>query len=170
MLNKANQLTKTIMNDMNRISASLSAADIAAINNAIQTIRTKLPFLIGLSDDDRQDMPKMKEKSEAFHEKAMGYMETNPEFIPGFIEKPEVDKDQELRGEMMQFVPQLQTLKRSIDDTLMKLNSELWMADLAYYQNVRQAAKRGVKDAQAIYNDLRGRFPGSGGKGSDNKA
>ncbi len=155
------------MTDMNRISASLSAADITAINNAIQTIRTKLPFLIGLSDDDRQEMPKMKEKSEAFHEKAVSYMESNPGFTPGFIEKPEVDKDQELRGEMMQFIPQLQTLKRSVDDTLMKVNSELWMADLAYYQNVRQAAKRGVKDAQPIYNDLRVRFPGNVAKGQE---
>ncbi len=94
-------------------------------------------------------------------------METNPEFIPGFIEKPEVDKDQGLRGEMMQFVPQLKTLDRSVEDTLMKVSSELWMADLAYYQNVRQAAKRGVKDAQAVYNDLRSRFPGNNGKGPE---
>ena len=47
----------------------------------------------------------------------------------------------------------------------MVVNSELWMADLAYYQNVRQAAKRGIAGAQAIYDDLKKRFPGRGGAG-----
>lgn len=150
------------MSDMNRISASLSAADITAISNAIQTIQSKLPFLIGLSDEDRRVMPKMKDKSEAFHDKTKGYMQSNPEFTPGFVEAAEVEKDQELREEVLQFFPQLETLHRSVEDTLMQINSELWMADLAYYQNVRQAARRGVKDAQPIYSDLRGRFPGGG--------
>jgi hypothetical protein len=40
------------------------------------------------------------------------------------------------------------------------VNSELMMADLSFYQNVRQAAKRGRPGADTIYNDLRVRFPG----------
>lgn len=153
------------MPDMNRISASLSGPDIAAISAAIQTIKTKLPFLIGLSDDDRRTMPKMADKSEGAHEKIKGYMNSNPEFTPAFVDAAEVGKDQTLREEILQFYPELKTLFRSVDDTLMQINSELWMADLAYYQNVRQAARRGVKDAQTIYDDLRERFPGHhGGK------
>lgn len=33
-------------------------------------------------------------------------------------------------------------------------------ADLAFYQNVKQAARRGVNGAEAIYADLQQRFPG----------
>jgi hypothetical protein len=148
------------MPDMNRVSASMSADDIAAITTAIQTIQSKLPFLVGLSDADRMALPKMGDKSSAFHDKAAGYMDSNPDFLPGYVKADEVAKDQALRGQMLEFYPQLSTLFRSIEDTLMVINSELYMADLAYYQNVREAASRGIAGAQAIYNDLSVRFPG----------
>jgi hypothetical protein len=35
------------------------------------------------------------------------------------------------------------------------------MADLAYYQSVREAAHRSRAGAQDIYDDLRQRFPGT---------
>jgi len=38
--------------------------------------------------------------------------------------------------------------------------SEVWMADLAYYQSVREAAHRNRAGAQDVYDDLRQRFPG----------
>ena len=152
------------MADLNRVSASIPPADITAITAAIATIQSKLPFLVGLSDPDRIAMPKMAEKSEGFHDKAKTYMASNPEFLPGFINKPEFDKDQALRDQMLQFWTQFSSLFRSTEDTLMVVNSELWMADLAYYQNVREAAGRNVPAAQAIYNDLKERFPGHAGK------
>ena len=37
------------------------------------------------------------------------------------------------------------------------------MADLAYYQSVREAAHRGRDGAQDVYDDLRQRFPGPRG-------
>jgi len=36
------------MAELNRVSASIPAADIAAITGAIATIQSKLPFLVGL--------------------------------------------------------------------------------------------------------------------------
>ena len=57
------------MNEMNRVSATLSAADITAIKNAIAAIRAKLPFLVSLSNDDRKQLPKMAEKSSGFDDK-----------------------------------------------------------------------------------------------------
>jgi hypothetical protein len=148
------------MPDMNRVSASIASADITTINGAVATILSKLPFLVGLSDSERQTMLKMGDKTEGTHEKCLGYMGSNPEFLPGFVNKAEVDKDQALRATIMQFYPQLSTMFRAVDDTLMVLNSELWMADLAYYQNVREASGRGVPGAQKIYDDLKTRFPG----------
>jgi hypothetical protein len=41
------------------------------------------------------------------------------------------------------------------------VSSEVWMADLAYYQSVREAAHRSRAGAQDIYDDLRQRFPGT---------
>jgi len=148
----------------NRISANLTAQDITDITTALTTIRTKLPFLLSISNQERQELPKLGDRSAGFHDKCMGYMASNPEYLPGFVASAEVTKDNVLRGQMMQFWPNLQTLCEVVDDTLLILGSELMMADLAYYQSVREAAKRGRPGADTIYNDLRQRFPGSNGQ------
>ena len=152
--------TNHIMSDDNRVSASISAQDITDINAAIQTIRTKLPFLVSISNQERQEMAKLGDKSMGFDEKCAAYMASNPEFLPGFVLPVEVNKDRALRAQVMQFFPNLQTLCEAVDDTLMVVNSEIWMADLSYYQNVRQAAKRGRPGTDTIYGELRTRFPG----------
>ena len=66
----------------------------------------------------------------------------------------EVNKDQALRVQLLKVVPDLQTLARAADDTVMEVNGELWQADLGYYQNVRQGAHQGAGKAQPTYNDL----------------
>ena len=45
----------------------------------------------------------------------------------------------------------------------MRVGSEIWMADLSFYQTVRQASKRDVPGADTIYDDLKVRFPGVAG-------
>ena len=105
-------------------------------------------------------MAKMGDKSLGFDEKCAAFMASNPEYLPGFIQIAEVNKDRTLRDQWLQFFPNLKTLAEAAGDTFMILGSEIWMADLAYYQNVRQGAKRGRAGADTIYNELRPRFPG----------
>ena len=73
----------------------------------------------------------------------------------------EVAKDIDLRGEFHQFLPQLLELVDLITGTEMVVGSEIYMADLAYYQSVREAARRGHAGAETIYRDLQTRFPGA---------
>ena len=47
---------------------------------------------------------------------------------------------------------------RSHSDTVTLIGSEIYMADLSFYQNVRQASKRGMPGSNSIYNDLRERY------------
>ena len=103
----------------------------------------------------------MGDKSVGFDDKCQGYMGSNPEFLPGFIQLAEIVKDRNLRAQMLQFVPQLRVLMDALEDTLTVVSSEIWMADLAYYQSVREAARRNRPGAELIYNDLKARFPGS---------
>jgi hypothetical protein len=44
----------------------------------------------------------------------------------------------------------LQTLATSVDDTVQLVSSEVWMADLAYYQSVREAAHRNRTGARDV--------------------
>lgn len=151
------------MSNDNRISAVLSDEDVAAVQAAVASMRAKLPFLVTLSAQERKELPRMGPKSIGFDEKCSTYMGNRAEFVPGFLDPAEVLKDRTLRTQLLRFAAELQTLADSVDDTLQLVSSEVWMADLAYYQSVREAAHRGRDGAQNIYDDLRRRFPGARG-------
>src|SRR5262245_57411089 len=106
------------MSDDNRVSASMTAQDITDITDAIGTIRSKLAFLISISNQERQEMAKMGDKSMGFDEKCAAFMTSNPEFLPGFVSITEVNKDRALRDQMHEFFPQLRTLCEDVSDTL----------------------------------------------------
>ena len=146
----------------NRLSAALDAAAIDTIRTSLATIREQLPFLVSLTSSERKEMPRLGAKSIGFDEKCVAYMQSNPEFLPGFVDTVEVDKDRALRTQMLRFAADLRGLAQLVDDSLAVLGSEIWMADLAYYQSAREGARRGRAAAQGIYDDLRSRFPGSG--------
>lgn len=138
----------------NAVSAKLSAKDTGDILEAIQTIRSKLPFLRTLTPQERRERTKMGAKTVGFDDKCVAYMQSNPEFLPGFFPVEEVKKDRDLRGQIMRFIAELNSLTQQVDDTLMVVSGEVLMADLAYYQNVRSAAKRGLPGAKGIAEDL----------------
>lgn len=145
----------------NRLSAQLDAGAIDTIRQSLATIRAQLPFLLSLTPQERKELPKLGEKTVGFDEKCVSYMQSNPEFLPGFIDTAEVDKDRALRSQLLLFAADLQGLAQQVEDSLTVLGSEILMADLAYYQSAREAARRGRAGAQGIYDDLRSRFPGA---------
>ena len=158
------------MPEDNRISATLADADKQAILDAVVLIKTKLPFLLDLTPDDRVSLPKMGDGSLAFDEKCAVYMDSLPTLVPGFVNVAEVKKDRALHNQLAGVAAQLIALGQSMDSTMMVIASEQWMADLSFYQSVRQAAKRGVPGAQAAYDDLSQRFPGNAAKTAAAKA
>lgn len=150
---------KTMPTD-NRISATVAAADKTAVLDAIQTIRTKLPFLINLSMDERRSLPRIADKTLAFDQKCAGYMAARPELVPGFVDTAELAKDRTLAADLHDIARELTQVAEGVSDTTMLALSEAYMADLSFYQSVRQAAQRGVVGADSIYSDLNQRFPG----------
>jgi hypothetical protein len=49
-----------------------------------------------------------------------------------------------------------------LSDTDLKLGSQVFKPELAFYHNTQEAAKHGVNGAQAIVDDLKARFAGQG--------
>lgn len=145
----------------NRLSAQLEAGAIDTILQALTAVRAQLPFLVTLTPQERKELPKLGEKTVGFDEKCVSYMQSNPELLPGFVDIAEVQKDRDLRTQLLRFAADLQSLAQQVDDSLTVLGSEILMADLAYYQSAREAARRGRPGAQGIYEDLRSRFPGA---------
>lgn len=143
----------------NRISIEISRDDIEAVNQAIQTIVTRLsPYLIALDADDKKLLQKIGERNLPFVEKCLQYAESNPEFLPFYVSAGEFRKDFTGFGVLRSFLRSLNQVVSNIDDTATLCGSDSSEAASAYYGAVRTAAKNGVPNANAIYEDLSVRY------------
>lgn len=140
----------------NRISIQFNEADARDINQAIQVLITKFgPYLVALMAEYKRSIPKVGDKGAAFMDKSAGYMTTNPEFIPMFVDKTEADKDFESFKVLHGFLRLLAPLVSNIEDTAMLCGSEFYRACLNYYDTVKKAAQNNVPGARTIYEDLK---------------
>lgn len=143
----------------NRISITITAADKSTIEASLTTLKNLFDqFLIALNPDDKKSLAKMKDKSLPFVEKALQYADTNPEFVPAYLNVNEADKDLAAFKVLNEFLRQLQQMVSNLEDTSTLAGSEAYQAALAYYGSVRHAVKMNVPNAQAIYDDLSVRF------------
>ena len=139
----------------NRISIEISAADLTAINEAIQTIKTKLlPYVIALNPDDKQGLPKVGDKTVPFLLKGLQYMASNPEFMAVYMSAAEINKDYAAFDATRQLWQLLQPVVSNLDDTSFLCGAEAYSGVLNYYNNVKNAAKMNAPNAQAIYDDM----------------
>ena len=125
--------------DKNLISASLNAKDKQAIMEAIQTIREKLPFLIDLSKQDRQHLPKLGDKSRAFVEKALEVAKQNVDMLPRSFEPKEFEQDLQLFSDMSSIFIALSQLNELVDDTTLAVGSDAYSAALDVYTYAKAA-------------------------------
>jgi len=67
----------------NRVSIAITAEDQQAIENTLNTLKSKLqPYLHSLTPQDRRQLPKMNDGTTPFVSKALEYAERNASFIP----------------------------------------------------------------------------------------
>ncbi|HEX8000951.1 MAG TPA: hypothetical protein VF528_21395 [Pyrinomonadaceae bacterium] len=125
----------------NRINATLSEADRTAIMDAINTIRTKLPFLVDLTIEERRSLPKMGDKSRAFVSQALEVARQNEDVMPRSFDVEEMSRDVELANALQPIVIALSQLQELVDDTYMLVGSEAYAAALLVYQYARAAGK-----------------------------
>ncbi|MDE3066004.1 MAG: hypothetical protein KGJ60_00490 [Verrucomicrobiota bacterium] len=141
----------------NPVTITLNTDDKAAILADIAALSGKLNFLVGLTNEQRRKMLKLGDKSIGFDEKCASYMAARPELIPGFVDTTTLAA---ARADLADIQRALGELAQRADDTDMVLAHEVFLPELSFYHSVQQAAKHGVPGAQAIYDDLRTRFPG----------
>jgi hypothetical protein len=87
-------------------------------------------------------------------------MADRPDLLPGFTDPVEVLQDRDLVAALLPVMREIAPILSDLESTILLAYSDLYVADLAFYQNVKQAARRGVNGAEAIYEDLQQRFPG----------
>ncbi len=75
------------------LALTLTAADHAAIADALSTLESKLSGLISLNTDERRSLNKMGEKSETFYRRTLVAMSDNAGLIPADVDVAEAQRD-----------------------------------------------------------------------------
>ena len=141
----------------NRISASMAQADIDAVMAAITTIKTKLPFVIDLTVDERRALPKLGDKSRAFVTKALELATQNPGFLPRDFDVEEMRKDVRLFDAIYPLQQALMKVSETLDDTATEVGSEAYVAALLVY-NYAKSSGIGTAGLDGVVDEMSRRF------------
>lgn len=147
------------MSTSNQISEEIPQTVIDTVMQKLQECKTALsPFLQGLTADERHSLFKMGDKTVAIVQKAKSYVDTNPEFVPAYMDKTEFLKDEKVVSQLNPIINLATQLLSDADDTMLLAGSEALQSALLYYGQVKEANNKGIPTAKPIYEDLSQRF------------
>ncbi len=151
----------------NRLSVTVDPQVINEVKTKIDEINTLLPFLTGLTKDERRTLPKINRSNKVFVEDALDSMRQNSDIIPSFIKVDEVEKDYSLYNDLKVLSLELAELSEKVNDTRILAGSEAYSTSLLAYKMFGVAANSGVPGAEALYGRLRERFANAGNTSND---
>jgi len=147
----------------NRVNTTATAAQLTAVRTAFQTILTNLPFLVGLTADERKSLNAIDVNNKAFAEDALSAAVNNATLVPGYISVPTMQNDLTLFAQMDEISGLANQLCERIEDTKMLAGSEAYNTALSLYKSFGTAADAGVLGADSIVDKLKTRFAASKG-------
>jgi len=130
----------------NRIDETLDIAKRDQVLDLIAQIRALLPFLIDLTPEERQSLPKMGDKSRAFVAQALQLAEHDDSYLPRSFDVPEMRKDKDLADALEPIVVALKQLTEFVDDTYVQVGSEAYTAALVVYQSAKRNGQGAALD------------------------
>ncbi|MBW4360242.1 hypothetical protein [Flavobacterium taihuense] len=150
----------------NRINTTATAAQITAVKTALQTITTNLPFLVGLTTEERIALPSINVSNKAFTEDAINAGVNNPTLIPSYVSVGGMQNDMLLFTQLDEIIMMTKQLLEKMEDTQLLAGSEAYTSALTLYKLFGSAADAGVAGTDAIVSQLKQRFAGQGGAGT----
>lgn len=125
----------------NRISLRLEDADLVAVEDAIATLEQRLAGLIGLAPDERRELTKMGDKSEAFCRQAVITLGKHPDVLPRNFDVDEYRADLAALDALRPLLARLQRVYDRMVDSEMALGSDLMVASLEGYAHLKVAGR-----------------------------
>jgi hypothetical protein len=145
----------------NSISVTFSDDDLATIDTAIQSIEAVFAGkTINLTPQQRQQYGSIAEQNKLFVNKAKGYMEEYPQYVPPFIDKVEFDRDFDARQRIEQRLNRLQAVTEQLSDTKILLDYDNYHNSLSFYRNVRYLSGENVPGSTTIFEGMQQFFTG----------
>jgi hypothetical protein len=149
------------MANENRSMVAIPATVTDQITSLLNQANAALePYVTSLTNEERKTIFKMSDKSQAFVQKVDTYTDTNPQFVPSFLNVEDLKIDFNNNAAIAPVLKLAEQLYYNLNDTGMVAGSEAFKGSLMYYNNVKQADKNGISNARSIYEDLQKRFPG----------
>lgn len=146
----------------NRLSVTIDAAVMTQVRNAFSTINTLLPFMIGLTNDERMTLPKMNVVNKQFVTDALHAIENNGSLFPPYINAQELNNDLTVYNQLDELVTLAQQLTEKLRDTQMLAGSEAYVSALTIYRLIESASHAGLPGTDTIYAQLAERFANQG--------
>ena len=147
----------------NRINTTATAAQVTAVKTALQTIAANLPFLVGLTTEERIALPSINVSNKAFTEDAINAGVNNPALIPSYVSVVNMKNDMLLFTQLDEIIMMTKQLLEKMEDTQLLAGSEAYTSALTLYKLLGSAADAGVGGTDAIVTQLKQRFAGQGG-------
>ena len=142
---------KKSMSTQNKVSAELSAQALTTILAAYATIRTNIPFLINLPDDERAHLPHIGDKSGEVLTQTLNFVAQFPEALPATFNIPEFQKDGTLFNPLETVAMASAQNNQLIQDTQLALRSDLLLAILDVYAFAKANNRTGAYDPYVNY-------------------
>ena len=150
----------------NRLNVTATTAQITAVKTALQAVTTNLPFLIGLTTEERIALPAIDVNNKAFTEDAINAGVNNASLIPSYVSVATMQNDMTLFSQLDEIIILIKQLLEKLEDTQLLAGSEAYTSALVLYKLFGSAADAGVPGADAITAQLKQRFAGQGGTGT----
>jgi hypothetical protein len=143
------------------ISATLSAADIQAVKDAISAIEAKLPFRVTLTNDERKSLFKTGSSRLSLVADAAAIAQNHPNIFPAAFDTAEFLRDFTLFQQLTELKLAVDSLASQVDDTCLALGSEAAKAALQV-KDYAEAAEDTVPGLKPLVEKLAQHFERSG--------
>ena len=125
----------------NLASVHVSAQDLADVDAALDTLRRVFAPLVSLTPQQRRELPKMGDKSEAFCRQALHLLESNPQIVPPSLGLADALADLKAIDALRPRLQRLRQLTERADDTEMALGSDIVTTALEGYALLKVSGK-----------------------------
>lgn len=152
----------------NRINSTLTEAQISAVKDAVQNIYSNIPFLFGLTVEERIRLPKINVANKVFTEDAINAILNNAGMLPNYLNVQNIQTDMQLFVQLDELTGLVRQLLEKLEDTQILAGSEAYVSALVGYRLFGAAAEAGISGSDAVYESLKARFTVSSGTPNTN--
>jgi hypothetical protein len=140
----------------NRHSQSIPQDVLDKIKQHLAEAKTLLqPFVVTLTTEQRQTLPKMSDGTYAFGAKALESAIVHPEFLPSHISLDEWKIDMDDVNNLKQVAVHVDDLTQIVADIRMVAGVEAYFSGRGYYHSAQRADNDGVQGAKPVVDDLK---------------